>query len=1047
LKKNLILILPVFLASCIYIEAATKISASASPLRVTAGEEVQITVFCVDTATNALQKGVLVKFSVAAGGGKVMPASATSGEDGKVKAKLITGSKSGTNAVKVEGAGLNTVFVSVNSEALPPAGFTVKVEPDKIYSNQTASLLVIVKNAKGELFKDAEVRINPSALVTAAPALAKTDSSGAVKAVLKAGKQTGVARIEVMVLGLDAKNVDFEVMLPAAKNIETSAGSLNIGTRNKTTLTARVIDTSNEPMSRVPVNFQIDSGDAALSVNQAITDAKGVCSVELTAGNSAGVVVVKIGNNDFKAVDLRINVSAVIMPPAFLSARANETGIFVGEETTLTAVVEDKDRRLINGAAVNFERISGGGSLLSPSGKTDGGKASTIFTAGLVPGKTVIKVSSGTLPPVMLTITCEAATGQSVEEKSGKAAKIFLSAGNMYPAFMSKQSVTALITDASNLPVSGAEVKFSSQGNAVSDAAVKTDSNGEAGTLVSYTGLGKLTVKAQSKGQSGSLELNYKMPEWVYLLPVFILFLSVIFFYFLKAGSLKRKLLSSSTGLNSDLFVKHRIGELLARKKSFAACFIDIDDFKIYNTAAGFARGDEVIIAVAALLRKNVPPTGIAAHFGGDDFVYICEPERAREIAGKITDEFDAILLSFYSKEDYKNGYSTVKNSDGMLFNYPLMKLSIAIAEPEKAAAKTYNELFEFAGKLLKSAKAKKKEKIVGDCDDEAERGAKKVRVGWFATGVFILALLLPGFFNAETDTSKKLKLSAVPESAGTGQTVRLIARLTDNKDRPISGAFLLFEDLNKGAGTAGGFSKAGARTGKDGNAETFYTAGEKTGKALVQVSFKGEVFSTAFVGVQANYLWYVFIPAVFVLSGFMIFYILKLLKLEFLFRGIDPETGLRTRVSAENKMRALFTANEKFHAIFIDFRNFAGFNREFGYAEGKKAAKIMGEQIKSIIKEFAPVDGEVFFYGEDKFAVVTKQAGEEIAKNIMEEMEIHIPLICRDKNASYYLLHTSVALVFADLVGVKTLGEIMQIAGALNSEAKTRSGSTLLKG
>ena len=1048
MKKNLVLIMAVLLLSALYVPAATKMSVVASPLRVTAGEEVKIKVYCVDTDTNYLQKGVTVKFTVAAGGGKLSAASGVSDEKGEVVVTLTTGARSGTNAVKVESSGVQTSYVSVNSEALPPTEFSVKIEPDKIYFNQTASLVVVVKNAKGELFKDAEVKVTPSAnLVTAIPAMAKTDAAGTAKFAIKSARTTGAVRIEISAAGLEIKTVDFEVLAPGAKNIETGASSLNIGTRNKTTLTAKIIDTSDEPMAKVPINFQIDSGDATLSANQAITDSKGTCSVELMAGNAAGVVVVKVSSNDFKAVDLKINVSAVILPPAFLSAKANGATIFVGDETTISATVEDKDRRLINGATVKFERVTGGGTLLSPSGTTESGKASTIFTAGLAPGKTILKITCGTLPPAIVTITTETSVGASADEKAGKAEKIFLTTDNKNPGILSRPAIIALVTDASNIPVAGAEVKFLAEKGSI-ESTVKTDENGEAITQFSYFGLGKIRVDAGSEGQSENIQLLYKIPEWVYLFPSVVLFLIVFMFYFMRAGGLKKKLISAYGALNSDLFVKNRVRELLAHKKNFAACFIDIDEFKNYNSAAGFVRGDKVIAELAGIVRKHVPLSEIAAHLGGDDFVYICEPKKAKNIADKISAEFDSKLLNYYSEDDYKNGFITIRHTDGMLFNYPLMKLSIAIAEPEKAAAKTYNELFEFGGRLLKSAKAKKEGKVVDDFDDEAERGPKKVKIGWFTVGgAFLLLLSLPVFLNAEVDISKKMKLSAVPESAGIGQSVKLKARLTDNRDRPISGAFLLFEDLNKGDGI-GGFSHAGVRTDKDGNAEVLYKVGEKIGRAMVKVSFKGDrAVSTGLITVHVNYLRYIFMLVGLVFLVFTILYVLKALKLGPLFQGIDTETGMRTRIAAENRLRVLFKANIRFQMLFIDYRNFTGFNREYGYADGQKAAKAIGDQLKSIVKEFAPREGEAFSYGEDKFVVITKKAGEEIAKNIIEEMEIHIPLLCQDKNANYYLLHLTVAMIEVDPAKVKSIGEIMQIAGQLVSDAKTKPGSALLKG
>jgi hypothetical protein len=61
--------------------------------------------------------------------------------------------------------------------------------------------------------------------------------------------------------------------------------------------------------------------------------------------------------------------------------------------------------------------------------------------------------------------------------------------------------------------------------------------------------------------------------------------------------------------------------------------------------------------------------------------------------------------------------------------------------------------------------------------------------------------------------------------------------------------------------------------------------------------------------------------------------------------------------------------------------------------------------------------------------------------------MEIHIPLLCEDKNANYYFLHLSVAMVEVDPVKIKNIGEIMQIAGRLIGDSKTKPGSAYIKG
>ena len=66
--------------------------------------------------------------------------------------------------------------------------------------------------------------------------------------------------------------------------------------------------------------------------------------------------------------------------------------------------------------------------------------------------------------------------------------------------------------------------------------------------------------------------------------------------------------------------------------------FIDIDDFRDYNTRYGHQEGDAVIQFVAHTLEENI--RGAVGRIGGDEFAFCCagalEPERIRQNANKI---------------------------------------------------------------------------------------------------------------------------------------------------------------------------------------------------------------------------------------------------------------------------------------------------------------------------------------------------------------------------------------------------------------------------
>lgn len=59
----------------------------------------------------------------------------------------------------------------------------------------------------------------------------------------------------------------------------------------------------------------------------------------------------------------------------------------------------------------------------------------------------------------------------------------------------------------------------------------------------------------------------------------------------------------------------------------------DIDRFKSINDSFGHAAGDGVIVAIAGLLQENLPQGGIAARFGGEEFVAFLPDRRDYEAA------------------------------------------------------------------------------------------------------------------------------------------------------------------------------------------------------------------------------------------------------------------------------------------------------------------------------------------------------------------------------------------------------------------------------
>ncbi len=83
----------------------------------------------------------------------------------------------------------------------------------------------------------------------------------------------------------------------------------------------------------------------------------------------------------------------------------------------------------------------------------------------------------------------------------------------------------------------------------------------------------------------------------------------------------------SLTGLPNRMLFQQRLDTAWQKARmgetDLAVCFIDLDDLKRINDAAGHSSGDEALMEVAALLRAAVPASDTVARLSGDEFAVL----------------------------------------------------------------------------------------------------------------------------------------------------------------------------------------------------------------------------------------------------------------------------------------------------------------------------------------------------------------------------------------------------------------------------------------
>lgn len=162
------------------------------------------------------------------------------------------------------------------------------------------------------------------------------------------------------------------------------------------------------------------------------------------------------------------------------------------------------------------------------------------------------------------------------------------------------------------------------------------------------------------------------------------------------------------TGLPGNREIQRHLSQWLARRRHFVACHLDLDHFKAFNDAYGYARGDQVLLHVSQVISQIVRPrVDFVGHVGGDDFVFLMRSQdwTLRLIA--ITEELSASLVNFHSREHREAGGLVGIDRDGTTRRFPLLSASIAAFEVDGMRAISPDVIAESLRQTKALAKAK----------------------------------------------------------------------------------------------------------------------------------------------------------------------------------------------------------------------------------------------------------------------------------------------------------------------------------------------------
>lgn len=167
--------------------------------------------------------------------------------------------------------------------------------------------------------------------------------------------------------------------------------------------------------------------------------------------------------------------------------------------------------------------------------------------------------------------------------------------------------------------------------------------------------------------------------------------------------------ISPLTGLPGNVQIQTEIKKRLLKKDAFAVMYFDLDNFKAYNDVYGFSNGDEVIKLLSRIIVKNIHNieygNNFIGHIGGDDFVAVIDKYDYESLCKDIITEFDSKVVKYYTEEDVERGFVEVANRKGIIEEFPIVSLSIAVVEVENGNFTSPLEIGEVSAQVKHMAK------------------------------------------------------------------------------------------------------------------------------------------------------------------------------------------------------------------------------------------------------------------------------------------------------------------------------------------------------
>lgn len=419
--------------------------------------------------------GVSVFFTVSAGGGSVVGAGATTNADGIARVgSWRLGSTVGANRLTAL-----AVFNGVTGNPIEFSATAVSGAAAALSATTSTSITSVVGASVAPLpsVRVADAAGNPVSGVQ----VTFTGSAGStVTGAVKLSDNLGVATVDSWTMGTVARQYTLSASATgvasavvftataaagAPATVAVFAGnaqSATIGRPVAIEPAVRVLDSFNNPLAGIQVEFTVTGGGGFALARSPVTNASGVAAVGgWTLGDTPGINTLRATVTGTAIAGNPITFQATATPgtPSAMSIQAgNGQTAAAGTAVAVAPAVSVRDNRgnPVSGVVVQFLIGTGAGTLTGADAITDVAGVATVgsWTLGNVAGgQTLIARISG-VPDVTFTATATAGTATQA------VAVTATNLGNVVVNTLVSTPPSVRVSDALGNPVAGAEVTF-----------------------------------------------------------------------------------------------------------------------------------------------------------------------------------------------------------------------------------------------------------------------------------------------------------------------------------------------------------------------------------------------------------------------------------------------------------------------------------------------------------------------------------------------------------------------------------------------------------